>query len=58
MQEDILAVIKRGLEVDDKFKAEIFSSGEGALKVLRDLILVNITILILTDIRMAENEWF
>ena len=27
---DILSVIKRGLELDDKFKAEIFSSGRSS----------------------------
>src|SRR5215216_3290442 len=56
-EKDILSIIKRGLESDNIFKVDTFSSGESALKAFESHSEYYYDI-ILTDIRMPKMSGF
>jgi DNA-binding response OmpR family regulator len=56
-EKDILSIIKRGLESDNVFKVDIFSSGESALHAFESHSEYYYDI-ILTDIRMPKMSGF
>jgi len=56
-EKDILSIIKRGLESDNIFKVDTFSSGESALQAFESHPEYYYDI-ILTDIRMPKMSGF